>query len=291
MSGSDLIAAHLDHTRSYADFCYVYPVISRRSQGLSIGINLNPDKRCNFDCIYCEVDRTTAVRRRKVEIDMLGQELRAMLRSCQDGSLFASEPFSGVPEEWRRLNDIAFSGEGEPTTCPVFEEVVKMVWTVREELGLETVKMILITNAACLDRPRVQRSIRQMQKGAHEIWAKLDAGTDEAYQAINRTHVPMVRILRNITQTARTCPLYIQSLFLRRWGEPPVESEIQAYAERLNKVQARGGKILGVQLYTIARPAPTVWATALSNDELNRIAALVKDLTGLSCQPFYGTNP
>ena len=129
-----------------------------------------------------------------------------------------------------------------------------------------------------------------MQAGAHEIWAKLDAGTDESYQAINRTHVSIARILRNITQTARTCPLYIQSLLLRRWGEPPKESEIRAYADRLCKIQARGGKILGVQLYTIARPAPTVWATALSNEELNGTAALVRELTGLPCAVFYGTD-
>ena len=291
MSGSNLIAAHLDHSRSFADFCYVYPVISRRSRGLSIGVNLNPDKRCNFDCIYCEVDRTTAPRRQKVDLELLGQELRAILQLGRDGSLFALEPFSNVPQSWRRLNDIAFSGEGEPTTCPVFEEAVKTVWAVREELELGSVKMILITNAACLDRPRVQRGLKEMQAGAHEIWAKLDAGTDESYQAINRTHVPMARILRNITQTARTCPLYIQSLFLRRWGEPPKESEIRAYADRLNKIQARGGQLLGIQLYTIARPAPTVWATALSNEELSRLGALVKDLTGLSCQHFCGTDP
>ena len=290
MSGSNLIAAHLDHSRSFADFCYVYPVISRRSRGLSIGVNLNPDKRCNFDCIYCEVDRTTAPRRQKVDLELLGQELRAILQLGRDGSLFALEPFSNVPQSWRRLNDIAFSGEGEPTTCPVFEEAVKTVWAVREELELGSVKMILITNAACLDRPRVQRGLKEMQAGAHEIWAKLDAGTDESYQAINRTHVPMARILRNITQTARTCPLYIQSLFLRRWGEPPKESEIRAYADRLNKIQARGGQLLGIQLYTIARPAPTVWATALSNEELNGTAALVRELTGLPCAVFYGTD-
>ena len=245
MSGSNLIAAHMDHRRSYADFYYVYPVISRRSEGLSIGVNLNPDKRCNFDCIYCEVDRTTAPRRQQVDIELLSQELRAMLQGYKDGSLFSLEPFASVPERWRKLNDIAFSGEGEPTTCPVFEEAVNAVGAVRDELGLKAVKMILITNAACLDRPRVQRGIRQMQAGAHEIWAKLDAGTDESYQAINRTHVPIARVLRNITQTARSCPLYIQSLFLRRWGEPPKESEIRAYAERLNKIKGREGKIPG----------------------------------------------
>ncbi len=46
------------HSRSWQSNRYVYPVISRRSKGLSIGVNLNPDKVCNFDCVYCCVDRT-----------------------------------------------------------------------------------------------------------------------------------------------------------------------------------------------------------------------------------------
>jgi sulfatase maturation enzyme AslB (radical SAM superfamily) len=56
------IAAVRDHSRAHANYLYVYPVISRRSRGLSIGVNLNPDKVCNFDCIYCEVDRRTPPR-------------------------------------------------------------------------------------------------------------------------------------------------------------------------------------------------------------------------------------
>src|ERR1041384_5902109 len=47
------------HSRSWRENRYVYPVVSRRSKGLSIGVNLNPDKVCNFDCIYCCVDRKT----------------------------------------------------------------------------------------------------------------------------------------------------------------------------------------------------------------------------------------
>jgi len=290
MPGTNLIAAHLDHRRSHAEFNYVYPVISRRSRGVSIGVNLNPDKKCNFDCIYCEVDHMATPRSQNVDIDQLGQELRAILQSYEDGSLFAREPFASVPKAWRRLNDIAFSGEGEPTTCPLFEEAVKEVVDVRELLGLDTVKLILITNAAGLRLPNVQRGIRRMQEGAHEIWAKLDAGTTEAYRAINRTRVPYSRILKNITITACWCPLFIQSLFLRRDGKPPGDDEIFAYADRLIEIGVRGGKILGLQLYTLARPAPTNRVTALSDDELNRIAAMIHKRTGLPCGLFYG-NP
>ncbi len=288
MASGNLIAAHLDHRRSYDDFYYVYPVISRRSRGVSIGINLNPDKACNFDCIYCEVDRVRPARRKDVDLDVLSQELRDMLRIYQDGALFAREPFASAPPSWRALNDIAFSGEGEPTACPVFEQAVEAVWQARKDMGLETAKLVLITNAACLDRPGVRRGVRRMQQGAHEIWAKLDAGTRDYYRMVNRSRVPYARILRNITGTARWCPLVIQSLFLRVSGEPPTENQILAYAARLNEIQAQGGKILRLQLYTLARPAAVTWTAALSDDELNHIAALVKKLTCLPLEIFYG---
>ena len=206
MAGGKLIAAHLDHRRSYDDFYYVYPVVSRRSQGISIGVNLNPDKKCNFNCIYCEVDRPSPPRRKDVDVEVLKQELRDMLRIYQDGTLFAREPFAQVPPTWRALNDIAFSGDGEPTTCPVFEQAVETAWQVREEMGLKTAKLVLITDAACLNRPGVRRGIRRMQQGAHEIWAKLDAGTEEYYRVVNRSSVPYGRILKNIARTASWCP-------------------------------------------------------------------------------------
>ena len=288
MAYSNLIAAHLDHRRSYNDFHYIYPVISRRSEGLSIGVNLNPDRRCNFNCIYCEVDRAGPARHRDVDIDMLTHELRQMVRIYQDGALFAREPFAGAPPKWRELKDISFSGDGEPTTCPVFEQAVQAVWHVREVLGLKTTKLVLITNAACLDRPGVRRGILRMLTGEHEIWAKLDAGTPEYYRAVNRSRIPYANILRNIIETAIWCPLVIQSLFLRVCGEPPADAEIRAYASRLNKIRVQGGQILSLQLYTIARPATAIWATPLSDEELNRIAAMVKEMTGLPNHLFYG---
>jgi len=289
MNGTNLIAAHLDHRRAYDDFHYVYPVISRRSRGVSIGINLNPGKSCNFHCIYCEVDRVSPARRRDVNLRALEGELLEMMCHYQDDTLFEREPFASAPPSWRRLNDFAFSGDGEPTTCPVFEQAVDVVWQVRETMGLESAKLVLITDAACLDRPGVQRGLRQMQAGEHEIWAKLDAGTTGYYQRVNRSRVPYAWILRNIMKTARWCPLVIQSLFLRVSGRPPTDSEIVAYAARLNEIRARGGKILSLQLYTLARPTAMACAMPLSDGELNHIAAIVKELTGLPQQLFYGS--
>src|SRR2546430_6375663 len=88
---SGKLAVVQDHCRQFADFTFVYPVISRRSRGLSLGINLNPDKLCNFDCIYCEVDRNVPGRVSEVNLNEMRDELAAMIHFVRDGGL-AKEP-------------------------------------------------------------------------------------------------------------------------------------------------------------------------------------------------------
>lgn len=290
MATENLLSAHQDHQRKWDDFFYVYPVISRRSRGVSIGINLNPDKICNFNCAYCEVDRLTPARRRDVDLAVLATELRAMLDIWRSGELFEREPFASAPADWRRLNDIAFSGDGEPTTCPVFESAVALTARLRTEIAPPETKLVLISDSACFDRPGVQAGLKTMQQFPHEIWAKLDAGTEAYYKTVNRSHIAFERILRNIENTAKWCPLIIQSLFFRVNGVPPTTEEIDAYAARLNTIREHGGQLLALQLYTIARPTPEKWATALSDAELDAIATRVKTLTGLPQTLSYGNS-
>src|SRR5215472_15399057 len=116
---------HRDHRRNFENNLYVYAVVSRRSKGVSIGANLNPDKVCNFDCVYCQVDRKTPPLVRDVDVPRLLEELEDMLDLVVTGRLFEMGHFQGTPPHLRRLNDIAFSGDGEPTTCPEFLEIVK----------------------------------------------------------------------------------------------------------------------------------------------------------------------
>src|SRR3989304_8265445 len=83
------LAQYADHTRGWRGNAYIYPVISRRSGGLSIGINLNPDAACNFDCIYCQVDRTVEPRVRDVNVERLETELATMIELAGGGGVFA----------------------------------------------------------------------------------------------------------------------------------------------------------------------------------------------------------
>ncbi|MEK6238171.1 MAG: radical SAM protein, partial [Planctomycetales bacterium] len=131
---------HALHEREFERNKFVYPVLSRRSGGISVGINLNPDKVCNFDCVYCQVDRSSQAETEFVEIDRLVAELESMLRWASSGEIFRHEKFQSAPPEQQRLNDMAFSGDGEPTTHRNFDEIVSRCADVKRRLGLSQVK-------------------------------------------------------------------------------------------------------------------------------------------------------
>jgi wyosine [tRNA(Phe)-imidazoG37] synthetase (radical SAM superfamily) len=282
---------HVQHERRFEGNRFVYPVISRRSRGLSIGVNLNPDKICNFDCIYCQVDRTVAGDTRFVELDQLLIELDALLAIAASGQLYETEKFRSVPPELRRLNDIAFSGDGEPTTHKNFPEIIAACAEVKRRHGLDDVKMVLITNASRFHRPHVQRGLEILDRNQGEIWAKLDAGTEAYFRLVDRSPVPLSRVLDNITQAARVRPLVIQSLWMKIGGEPPPDGEIQAFCQRLCEITAAGGRLSLIQIYTIARRPAESCVAALSDDQVARIADVVARDTGLPVAAFYGVGP
>jgi wyosine [tRNA(Phe)-imidazoG37] synthetase (radical SAM superfamily) len=279
-------AAVQDHSRHFADFTFVYPVISRRSRGLSIGINLNPDKVCNFDCVYCEVDRRVPGLVSRVDLEQMKDELVAMIRFAKDGGLAKEPKFDEVPWLTRDIKDIAFSGDGEPTMITNFAECVAAVAEVKQAEVLDRTKIVLITDAAGLDKADVKAGLAVMDANNGEIWAKLDAGTEAYYQQVNRTHVFYDRILRNITATAQARDVVIQSLFLKLHGALMPVEELNAYCQRLRDILQAGGRIREVHAYTVARPTPESYVSRLTAEELNTLAATIKEQTGLNVAVF-----
>ncbi len=268
-------------------FTLVYPVISRRSHGLSLGVNLNPDKVCNFDCIYCEVDRRSPGRVSHVNVNQLHDELTALIRFVKEGGLSKEPRFEGLPR-WLTtdIRDIAFSGDGEPTMIHHFAECVQTVAEVRQAEGLATTKLVLITDAAGLDKADVKRGLEILDANHGEIWGKLDAGTEPYFRLVNRTTIRFERILQNLLETARVRPIVIQSLLLKVHGEPMSVEELSAYCDRLNELVRGGARIKEVHAYTVARPTPEVFATKLSRAELEAMAETIRQRTGLPVSTF-----
>lgn len=276
-----------DHSRQFADFTFVYPVISRRSGGLSLGLNVNPDKVCNFDCIYCEVDRRVPGKVSKVDLDQLCEELIALIRFVKQGGLAKEPKFDQLPPGLtRHIKDIAFSGDGEPTLLPNFAECVQRVAEVKRAEGLDQTRIVLITDAAGLDKADVKRGLAIMDANQGEVWGKLDAGTEAYFKQVNRTTVRFERILNNLLETARARPIVIQSLFLKVHGQPMPAEERRAYCERLNDIVRGGGQIKEVHAYTLARPTPEAGVTKLNAEELNAVGALIRERTGLRVACF-----
>lgn len=277
-----------DHRRTFEDNLYVYAVVSRRSKGISIGVNLNPDKVCNFDCVYCQVDRKTPPLVRDADRARLLAELEDMIDLVTGGQLFEMERFRATPPALRRLNDIAFSGDGEPTTSPEFLDIVQDVAALRRRRGLDETKLVLITNATMFHRPAVREGLAVLDANHGEIWAKLEAGTEAYYRQVDRTTIPFRRVLDNITEAAKVRPLVIQALFMRLHGEPPPAPELEAFCDRLNEITRAGGRIQLVQVYTVARVPAETYVAPLADAEVDAIAALVRQRSGLPAEAFYG---
>jgi wyosine [tRNA(Phe)-imidazoG37] synthetase (radical SAM superfamily) len=281
------VPAVQDHTRQYADFTFVYPVISRRAGGLSIGVNLNPDKICNFDCIYCEVDRRSPGKATRADPALLRGELTALIHYVRGGGLETDPRFMGLSHGLtREIRDIAFSGDGEPTMIHNFAECVEAVVSVKRAEGLDRTKLVLITDAAGLGKLDVRRGLELLDVNGGEIWGKLDAGTEGYFRLVNRSTIRFERILHNLLDTARLRPIVIQTLFLKVHGVIMPDNELEAYCARLRELTTAGAMIREIQAYTIARPTPEPYATRLTEAELETIAERVRARTGLTVQTF-----
>ena len=268
--------AFADHSRHWEAFTYVYPVVSRRSRGLSIGVNLNPDTICNFDCVYCQVDKLEHPKPMAVDVGRLRDELDGMLSAVASGQIWEHPRFAPVDAPLRRINDIAFSGDGEPTAAACFPEAVDLVAGLKRSHGLDHTKLVLITNATLLNRPHVEAALRVMDDNQGEVWAKLDAGTQAYYKQIDRSAVALPTILDNILACGRRRPIVIQSMFLKLHDQPVPDNEFDAYLQRLAELIDAGCRIKLVQLYTVARKPLESYVTALDDAALSRLAERCK---------------
>lgn len=238
-----------DHSRGASGMLYVYPVVSRRARGVSIGINLNPNNACNWRCIYCQVPGLIRGGPPPIDVGRLRNELASMLDDIVVGDFLSRR----VPEGQRRLIDIAFSGNGEPTAAAEFPLVVDIAI---EELSrrhlLPAVKLRLITNGSLVDRATVRQGVRRLGEIDGEVWFKVDAADSGSVARINGVRLRMDNVERRLRTCARLCPTWVQTCLFAVDGQPPAEHELSALASFLGQL---GGEIRGIHLYGLARPS------------------------------------
>jgi len=251
----------IDHDRDSAGMTYVYPVVSRRAGGVSVGVNLNPNNACNWACVYCQVPDLVRGTAPEIDLAQLEAELRAMLADILHGDFMQTR----VPEGARRLNDIALSGNGEPTSALAFPQIIELIGRVMADFGLTgTIKLVLITNGSLADRPRIQDGLTKMAALNGEVWFKFDSATAAGMRAINQTRVSPDKQFERLATAARLCPTWLQTCVFGLDGTPPSDVEQAAYLAAVKRIRQTGIPVQGVLLYGLARPSMQPQAGRLS---------------------------
>ncbi len=265
-----------DHSRELSGLKYIYSVISRRAGGLSIGVNLNVNNACNWQCIYCEIPNLTRGTPPPIELDVLEQELRFFLNEIIHGDYMEKN----VSLEDRHLKDIAFSGNGEPTSANEFPEVISIVKKILSEFNLlHKIKIRLITNGSLMHQTSVIKSVGMLKEMNGEVWFKVDAATEESIKTINQVNLKPHQILERLKNSANVCPTFIQTCIFTIDGKGPSKKDIDAYVELINEVK---GIIQGVHLYGLARPSLQPQAKNLGRIDEEVLQNIAKELRSLN---------
>ena len=262
-----------DHNRDVSGMKYVYPVVSRRAGGVSIGINLNTNSACNWRCVYCSVPNLTRGTPPPIEMDLLAHELRTFLHDVLHGDFM----LKNVAEADRHLMDIAFSGNGEPTSAKEFPQVILLVAQILEEFDLlGKIKIRLITNGSLMDKPAVLESMKDLARSNGEVWFKVDAGSKEAITRINDVNLNPQSHIERLKKCAAVCPTFIQTCMFGFNGNPPNEGDIDDYLTLIEQVKTH---IQGVHLYGFARESFQPEASKISRlsaEWLENMAARIR---------------
>ena len=267
-----------DHSRDSAGLRYVYPVVSRRSGGVSVGINLNTNNACNWRCVYCQVPNLKRGTAPPIDLDHLEVELRDFLDELLHGDFMQRR----VPKELRYIKDIALSGNGEPTSAKEFEQVIMLIGRVMKELALPPeIKLILITNGSLMHRKNVQAGQRRMARLNGEVWFKVDRVSKSGMRQVNGTNLSLSKVRQNLATAISLCPTWLQTCWFMWDGEPPSKEDEDGYLDFLVGLLRDNIRPMGVLLYSLARPSlqsEAVHLSTLSVPQLEMFAARIRAL-------------
>lgn len=274
-----MVLTTTDHSRDSAGLSYVYPVISRRSGGLSIGINLNPNNACNWRCIYCQVPDLIRGTSPEINLQQLQQELDEFLNDVINGDFYDHYE---VAEDLRIIKDIAISGNGESTSAVEFDQIIKLiVQSISRFILQDKIKLVLITNGSLAHKEVVQSGLSTMSSINGEIWFKLDSGTDDGLKNINNAGLSIERVKENLKIVSALCPTWLQTCVFKLDDELPSRNECESYLQFLATLKEENIEVNGVLLYGLARPSMQIEAprlSAVSEVWMNDFAEEIKQL-------------
>jgi hypothetical protein len=267
-----------NHSRDIAGLTYIYPVLSRRAGGLSIGVNFNINNACNWRCIYCQVPDLTIGVAPEMDFGLLEQELRFFLGTVLHGDFY--QRFQ-VTEAQRVIKDIAISGNGEPTSLKDFAKAVELIGRVATELGVfPDSRYVLITNGSLIHQTKVQAGLKILKAYGGEVWFKVDSATEEGRLSINNVRQSNPSQLKNLLLTTQYCPTKLQICLLDFDKQGLSEKERLAFLNLLAAVKTNTN-VQQIMLYTIARPSLQPEASRLAPLAINVLNEFADEISAL----------
>ncbi|NLC70352.1 MAG: radical SAM protein [Desulfuromonadaceae bacterium] len=225
---------------------YVYGPVCSRRLGRSLGIDLVPYKICSYDCIYCQLGRTTELtleRREYVSIEAILAELHKKLRD---------DPSPDY---------ITLAGSGEPTLNSGLGRLLEEIHRITK------IPVAVLTNGSLLWKPEVRQELMR----ADLVIPSLDAGDEALFRHVNRpqqdlTFEKMVDGLIEFRQEFFG-PIWLEVFLLA--GITGIRYEVDKIAALVERIQPER-----VQLNTVARPPAEEFAFAVPEEKLKRFAEL-----------------
>lgn len=267
-----------DHSRDVAGLKYVYPVISRRAGGISIGINFNTNNACNWRCVYCQVPDLQRGAAPVLDFKLLELELRFFLEQVLYGDFY--DRFN-VQEHQRVIKDIAISGNGEPTSLSALDRAVQLIGRITSEKGIfPDSHFVLITNGSLMHQAKVQAGIKRLNQFKGEVWFKLDSATQQGRKQINQCLETNQKVIEHLQISTDLCKTKLQTCLLNSEMFPWTQTEKNAYLKFLQEI--KGNCVIEeVMLYSIARQSQQPEACDLrkvSTSEMLQFAEQIKEL-------------
>ena len=272
-----------NHDRDVAGYRYVYPVNSRRSGGLSIGINFNTNNACNWRCIYCQVPDLVVGAAPELDFELLATELTDFLQDVLHGTFYQRFQIETARQV---IKDIAISGNGEPTSVHEFAKAIAIITQTVEQANIpDPFQYVLISNGSLMHKADVQQGLKLFNQYNGQLWFKLDSATDLGREAVNHAGLSAQKQLDNLISSAKLCSTWIQTCvlgFTSNQGQGGLleTQEQQAYLALLAKL-IQQVSLQGVMLYSLARPSLQPEANIISSasmEQLQNFAAQIRKL-------------
>ena len=249
----------------------IYGPVSSRRLGQSLGLNISPlsYKFCSFDCIYCQYGWTA-------------------VHSLDTTSRFEDFPtpkaFSRALEtalqENKEIDNITFSGNGEPTLHPQFEELVDIAKEMREKYKPQT-RLGILSNSSTVNVDKVSRALAKLDFRI----MKLDTGDPGTFGKINRpcqavSYETIVYGLKSLED------IILQTMFVAGEIQNIGNHQIEEWIQRVDEIQP-----LKSQIYSLHRPPACSSLQEVARERLQKIAYQTQKITGVPVEVIVASSP